>query len=41
MLGLGLGIQRLVNTFIGAVGSFIWGTSTDKNWGESTTQTWG
>jgi len=41
MLGLGLGIQRMVNNLIGAVGSFIWGTATVKSWGETTSQTWG
>ena len=24
-----------------AIGSFLWGTATDKNWGQSTTQLWG
>ena len=40
-LGLGLGITKVIQTLVSSVGSFIWGTATDKNWGTATTQTWG
>jgi hypothetical protein len=40
-LGLGLGITKAIQTLVSSVGSFIWGTATDKNWGQTTIDLWG